>query len=83
MKQTVYAVTTTAVKVRAANAEQATIYLRCETSDMYVGGSNVTTSTGLKLTNAATQELVIPYQEELYAIVATGTHNLVVLEPVT
>jgi len=82
MKQTVYAVTTTAVKVRAANAEQATIYLRCVGNDTYVGGSDVTASTGLKLTNAATQEMVIPNQEELWAIVATGTHNLVVIEPV-
>jgi len=82
MKQTVYAVSTTAVKVRSANAEQATIYLRCQGNDTYVGGSDVTASTGLKLTNAATQELVIPNQEELYAIVSTGTHNLVVLEPV-
>jgi len=82
MKQTVYAVSTTAVKVRAANAEQATIYLRCQGNDTFVGGSDVTASTGLKLTNASTQELVIPNQEELYAIVSTGTHNLVVLEPV-
>jgi hypothetical protein len=81
MKQTVYAVTTTAVKVRAANAEQATIYLRPAGNDTYVGGSDVTTTTGLKLTNAATQEMVIPNQEELWAIVATGTHNLVVIEP--
>jgi hypothetical protein len=82
MKQTVYAVTTTAVKVRAANAEQATIYLRPQGNDTYVGGSDVTTSTGLKLTNADIQEMVIPNQEELWAIVATGTHNLVVIEPV-
>jgi hypothetical protein len=81
MKQTVYAVTTTAVKVRAANAEQATIYLRPQGNDTYVGGSDVTTSTGLKLTNADIQEMVIPNQEELWAIVATGTHNLVVIEP--
>jgi hypothetical protein len=81
MKQTVYAVTTTAVKVRAAVAEQATIYLRAQGNDTYVGGSDVTTTTGLKLTNAETQQMVIPNQEELWAIVATGSHNLVVLEP--
>jgi len=82
MKQTVYAVTTTAVKVRAANAEQATIYLQPQGNDTYVGGSDVTTSTGLKLTNADIQEMVIPNQEELWAIVGAGTHNLVVIEPV-
>lgn len=82
MKQTVYAVTSTPVKVRAANAEQATIYLRPAGNDTFVGGSDVTVSTGLKLTNAATQEMVIPNQEELWAVVATGTHNLVVIEPV-
>ena len=82
MKQTVYAVTTTAVKVRAANAEQATIYLRPSANDVYVGGSDVTTSNGLKLTNAAIQEMVIPNQEELWAVVATGTHDLVVIEPI-
>ena len=81
MKQTVYAVTTTAVKVRAANAEQATIYLRPSANDIFVGGSDVTSSNGLKLTNAATQEMVIPNQEELWAIVSTGTHDLVVVEP--
>ena len=81
MKQTVYAVTTTAVKVRAANAEQATIYLRPQGNDTYVGGSDVTTTTGLKLTSADIQEMVIPNQEELWAIVATGSHNLVVIEP--
>jgi hypothetical protein len=81
MKQTVYAVTSTAVKVRAANAEQATIYLRPQGNDTFVGGSDVTTTTGLKLTNADIQEMVIPNQEELWAIVATGTHNLVVIEP--
>jgi len=83
MKQTVYAISTTAVKVRAANTEQATIYLRPLGNDTFVGGPDVTASTGLKLTNAATQEMVIPNQEELWAIVATGTHNLVVVEPVT
>ena len=81
MKQTVYAVTTTAVKVRAANAEQATIYLRPSANDVFVGGADVTSTNGLKLTNAATQEMVIPNQEELWAIVSTGTHNLVVVEP--
>ena len=81
MKQTVYAVTTTAVKVRAANAEQATIYLRPSANDIFVGGSDVTSTNGLKLTNAATQAMVIPNQEELWAIVSTGTHDLVVVEP--
>ena len=81
MKQTVYAVTTTAVKVRAANAEQATIYLRPSANDVFVGGSDVTSTNGLKLTNAATQAMVIPNQEELWAIVSTGTHDLVVVEP--
>lgn len=49
---------------------------------IYVGPSGVTSSTGLKIDNAAgAVSITVPSNETLYAIAATGTPTVSVLVP--
>ena len=52
------------------------------TGVVYLGGSDVTSANGLLTEKAAVPlELVIPSQEELWAVTATGTEDLRILTP--
>ena len=84
MKTTTYTVGETALLVVPARQYASrTVYLDPLAQDVYIGGSNVTTATGLKLTKNTIAPFIIPPNETLYAIVATGTAPLTVLEPTT
>ena len=73
--------TTTAVKVYDKTNASERIYVRATGSDIYLGGSDVTTGNGLKLDANAVIEIFVDGQETLYAIVSTGSHTLNVLAP--
>jgi hypothetical protein len=76
MIATATTITTTRAKViSAAVNETRTVSVQAIGNDCYVGGSDVTTSNGFKLLNNAVTTLVVPPNEELWAIVATGTHT--------
>ena len=79
MKSTSTTVTTAATLVFAAQAEPQTIYLRPSANDIFVGASDVTSSTGLKVTNAVITPILVRNGQTLYAITATGSHDLVIL----
>ena len=81
MKSTAYTVTTTAIKVYEKTNASERIYVRATGSDIYLGGSDVTTSNGLKLDANTVIEIFVDGQETLYAIVNTGSHTLNVLGP--
>jgi len=75
-------VTITATQLVAAtpNATR-TIWIEATTNDIHLGGSNVTTTTGLTVTKGAQTYLVLPPHNSLYAITAAGTHNVIILQP--
>ncbi len=80
MKTTVYQIAQTPVLIKAAANEPQTIYLQPEAQDIYIGASNVTSSTGLKLTKSVLTPIFINSYQTLYAVCATGTHPIIVLE---
>jgi hypothetical protein len=43
---------------------------------MYIGGSDVTTSTGLELTKGVVVQIWLAETDKLYAIIASGTETL-------
>ena len=81
MKSTQYTVTTTAVKVYDKTNASERIYVRATGSDIYLGGSDVSTTNGLKLDANSVIEIFVDGAETLYAIVNTGSHTLNVLAP--
>lgn len=82
MKSITYTVTDTAVKiVTAAANDTRQIYVSPSGNDLHIGGSDVTTANGLKVQNNTTIALEIPPLEELWAVVASGSHTVTVLRP--
>jgi hypothetical protein len=81
MKSTEYTVTTTAVKVYDKTNASERIYVRATGADIYLGGTDVSTSNGLKLDANTVIEIFLDGAETLYAIVNTGSHTLNVLAP--
>jgi hypothetical protein len=76
-------VTTTAQKIVSKSNSTRTIYLHVTgAGTVYLGDSGVTSSNGLLTEkNAAPQILVIPAQEELWAVTGSGTESLRILKP--
>jgi hypothetical protein len=81
MKSRTFTVTTTAAEVVAAEPSTRRVYLHViGTADVYVGGSDVTTSNGLPTEkHTAPMEITIPAGETLWAIVASSTEELRIL----
>lgn len=73
-------VTTTAAKIvsKAIN-EPRTIVVRPDGNDIYIGGSDVTTTNGLKIDNNTNFTIEIPPNEELWAVTVSGIHAAIVL----
>ena len=75
-------VTTTATLLVASTPTATrTIWIEAVGNDIHLGGSNVTTSTGLTLKNGEQTYLVLPPLNSLYAITNAGTHNCIILKP--
>lgn len=81
MKSVATTVTTTATLICAADNQNRTVYLHSGTGSIYIGGSDVTSSTGLHLPNGTTMSLFIPADETLYGITASSSQTLVTLTP--
>ena len=79
MKSDVYQISTTPVLIRAAQPEPETIYLNPTAQNIYIGGSDVTTATGIALTKDVITPIFIRGEQTLYAITQTGTHPLICL----
>lgn len=73
-------VTTTAIKIvsKAIN-ETREVHVYPSGNDCFVGGSDVTTANGFKIQNNTTITVVVPPNEELWAVVSSGTHNVMTL----
>ena len=75
-------VSTTAVQIVAATANATrTVYVEADGNDVHLGGSAVTATTGLTVANGSSIAIVLPPLNSLYAIVSTGTHAVIVLQP--
>ena len=83
MISTATTINTTAQKILSKSNSYRTVYIHViGTGVVYLGGSDVTSANGLLTEKAAVPlELVIPSQEELWAVVATGTEDLRILTP--
>jgi hypothetical protein len=73
-------VTTTPVKIvsKAIN-ETRQVHVYHSGNDCFLGGSDVTTANGFKIQNNTTITVVVPPNEELWAVVQSGTHNVMTL----
>lgn len=81
MKSSAITVNASPTLVIAADNQTRTCYLHSGTGSVYVGGSDVASTTGIHLPNGTTMEIVVPLGEEVYAITATGTQTMRVLTP--
>jgi hypothetical protein len=79
VKSAVVTVGTTATLLIAADNQHRICYLHSGTGSIYIGGSDVTSSTGIHLQNGTTMEITLPFGETLYGITASSTHTMRVL----
>jgi hypothetical protein len=81
MKSIVVTVTTSPTLIVAADNLPRICYLHSGTGSTYIGGSDVTSSTGIHLSNGTTMEITVPFNQTVYAITASSTHTMRVLTP--
>ena len=83
MISTTTTINTTAQKILSKSNSYRTVYIHVTgAGTVYLGGSDVTSSNGLLTEkNAVPLQLVIPAQEELWAVTASGTESLRILTP--
>ena len=83
MISTATTINTTAQKILSKSNSYRTVYIHVTgAGTVYLGGSDVTSTNGLLTEkNAVPLQLVIPAQEELWAVTATGTESLRILTP--
>lgn len=78
-----HTVTTTASQVIAPAESWRTVYLHVVGNGVvYIGGSDVTSSNGMLTEKGAVPfQFILPANQSLYAVVASGTEDLRVLRP--
>jgi hypothetical protein len=81
MKTSATTVTTAATLLIAADNKDRICYLHSGTGSVYVGGSDVTSSTGIHLPNSTTMQITVPFNETIYGITSTSTQTMRVLTP--
>lgn len=73
-------VTTTRVKiVSSAINETRQVHVYASGNDLFLGGSDVTAANGFKVQNNTSVVVVVPPNEELWAVVSSGSHNVMTL----
>lgn len=82
MKSSSHSITTSATRIITANASPQTAYLHVTGNGIvYLGGSDVSAANGTATEkNAVPFELFVPPNNEVWAIVATGTETLKILQ---
>jgi len=81
MKTSAVTVTTTATLLIASDNLPRVCYLHSDSGSVYIGGSDVTSATGIHLLNGTTMEILVPFNETIYGITASATHTIRVLTP--
>jgi hypothetical protein len=76
-------VTTTATLLVAANRADQLVYLHSSSGIIYLGNSDVTTSTGYRMDNGDKLSLQLSDNEALYGITSSGTATMMVMATVS
>tara|TARA_R110002126_G_scaffold97439_1_gene227019 strand:+ start:116 stop:373 length:258 start_codon:yes stop_codon:yes gene_type:complete len=75
-------VTTSPTLILPADKIPRTVYIHNEGgAKIYLGGADVSTANGFHLGNGESQDIFVPTNEKLYAIVASSTNTINVLTP--
>lgn len=80
MKATLYTVNATAVEIASKQHFERTIIIHSKAGITYIGGATVTTGGGLPLKSDESLAVVVPINENLYAIDGAGGSTVVVLD---
>jgi hypothetical protein len=82
MKANQYTITTTPTKIVASNVFAQNVYLHVAgNGTVYLGDSDVTLTTGLETQKHTTPiNFFVPRGQELWAVTATGTETLQILQ---
>lgn len=84
MKSTKVTVNTTATLIIPSDDLNRWVYIHnAGGAKIYVGGSDVTTTTGYHIANGESQELFVPAHETVYGVVASSANDIIVLTPNT
>ena len=78
-----YSVSSTPVKVVATNEVPRNVWINCKSNeDFYIGPTNtVSTTTGFFVAKTAADfQIELDANDEIWAVVATGTHTITVLQ---
>jgi hypothetical protein len=75
-------VTSTATLLVTANRADQLVYLHSSSGTIYLGNSDVTTSTGYRMDNGDKLSMQLSDNESLYGIVTSGTATMMVLATV-
>ena len=75
-------VTTSATLLVTANRADQMVYLHSGSGTIYLGNSNVTTATGYRMDNGDKLSMQLGDNEALYAITASGTPTVYVMDTI-
>jgi hypothetical protein len=75
-------VTTTPTLLVTANRADQSVYLHSSSGVIYLGNSDVTTSTGYRMDNGDKLTMQLSDNESLYGIVSSGTATMMVMATV-
>lgn len=75
-------VTTTPTLLVTANRADQSVYLHSSSGVIYLGNSDVTTSTGYRMDNGDKLTMQLSDNESLYGVVSSGTANMMVMATV-
>ena len=82
MKSVAVTVGTTPTLIVAADDLNRWVYIHnAGGAKIYAGNGSVTTTSGFHIGNGESQELFVPAQQTLYAVVASSTNDIQVLTP--
>ena len=81
MKTSAVTVNSTATLLVAPDNKDRIVYLHSGTGSVYVGGSDVTASTGIHLPNGTTIQMTIPFNESVYGVTSAATQTMRILTP--
>ena len=75
-------VTSTPTLLVTANRADQLVYLHSSSGTVYLGNSDVTTSTGYRMDNGDKLSMQLSDNESLYGVVASGTATMMVMATV-
>lgn len=81
MKSIAVTVTTSPTLLVASDDLSRICYIHSGTGSIYLGGADVTSTTGIHLANGETISIQVPFKETVYGITSSSTNTARVLTP--